>query len=447
MPSTPKLYIDDKSVIDFYEKNPQYDFAVINGIIVELLKSMSRTSTNSPTQVPLPDVDSFVEEIENIKQDYIDEIRTIVTSNNNQNQLCTLLETSNKMLLDKTHSILTTVIPKNQNILYNQINDSITNFCKSISQDINTLTEHVDKGSVKEFITNFEMKVAGMFQHLQQPVFTFISASEDRINANINTLKTIHTTSAKEHQQLLTSLSDVLVQSQRSISPTFNDSKVLTSVLTELYSSAEILQPPDLNEDEIMLKRLRKSNIIIKNFTQDTNIGCDDISLFLQTVDDTNSHGIVLSQMSGISAKKNYQIDIHNSHIVVYVHKVEYNPAKIQVAVDIIDTLLSRLTQYQGKTENEYSIPKDILDIINNDYQTFLSQKSAIAEVFKEHQKKVLSQIDELKLPALDRFLSSKYMAPIPKPGLKCELCKSYFANNLKALAAHKRGCARKTAK
>ena len=115
--------------------------------------------------------------------------------------------------------------------------------------------------------------------------------------------------------------------------------------------------------------------------------------------------------------------------------------------MDIIDTLLSRLSQYQGKTDNEYSIPKDILDIINNDYQTFLSQKSAIAEVFKEHQKKVLSQIDELKLPALDRFLSSKYMAPIPKPGLKCELCKSYFANNLKALAAHKRGCVRKTAK
>ena len=177
------------------------------------------------------------------------------------------------------------------------------------------------------------------------------------------------------------------------------------------------MQPPDLNEDEILLKRLRKSNIIIKNFNQDTNIGCDDISLFLQTVDDNSCHGIVLSQLSGISTKKNYQIDIHNNRIVVYVHKAEYCPSKVQVAVDIIDTLLSRLAQYQGKTENEYSIPKDILDMINNDYQTFLSQKSAIAEVFKEHQKKVLSQIDELKLPALDRFLSTKYMAPIPKPG------------------------------
>jgi len=32
----------------------------------------------------------------------------------------------------------------------------------------------------------------------------------------------------------------------------------------------------------------------------------------------------------------------------------------------------------------------------------------------------------------------------IQKPGLKCDMCKSFNANNLKALAAHKRGCARK---
>lgn len=445
MSTTTPLYIHDRNVIEFYQKHPQYDFNAINSIVVELLKSIS---SNSSTTEPIMDMDSFVDEIETIKQEYIDEIRSIVTSNNNnQPQLSTLMETSNKMLLDKTHSILTTIIPKNQNILYNQINDSITRFCKSISQDINTLTEHINQCSIKEFITNFEMKVAVMFQQLQQPVFAFISASEDRINANINSLKAVHMDTAKEHQQLLCSLSDVLVQSQRSTSPTFTDSKVLTSLLTELYSSAEILQPSDLNDDEIILKRLRKSNIIIKNYTQDTNIGGDEITLFSQTIDDKNCHGIVLSQISGVSSKKNYQIDIHNNHIVIYVHKVEYNPAKVQIAVDIIDTLLSRLSQYQGKNENEYSIPKDILDIINNDYQTFLSQKSAIAEVFKEHQKKVLSQIDELKLPALDRFLSTKYMSAIPKPGLKCELCKSYFANNLKALAAHKRGCARKISK
>ena len=87
---------------------------------------------------------------------------------------------------------------------------------------------------------------------------------------------------------------------------------------------------------------------------------------------------------------------------------------------------------------------RSILDNINNEYQLFLSQKNALFEVFKESQKKVFAQIDELRFPSLDKFLSTKYSAPIQKPGLKCDLCKLFNANNLKALAAHKRGCIRK---
>jgi hypothetical protein len=74
----------------------------------------------------------------------------------------------------------------------------------------------------------------------------------------------------------------------------------------------------------------------------------------------------------------------------------------------------------------------------------FIAQKTAVIDVFKESQKKVLAQIDEIRFPCLDRYLSTKYSAPIVKSGLKCDLCKSYNANNLKALAAHKRGCSRK---
>ena len=84
------------------------------------------------------------------------------------------------------------------------------------------------------------------------------------------------------------------------------------------------------------------------------------------------------------------------------------------------------------------------MDSINNEYHTFMTQKNALVELLKEHQKRVVSQIDELRFPSLDKYLSSKYLVPIAKPGLKCDLCKLYSANNLKALAAHKRGCARK---
>jgi hypothetical protein len=130
--------------------------------------------------------------------------------------------------------------------------------------------------------------------------------------------------------------------------------------------------------------------------------------------------------------------------VIIFIHNGEYSPSKIELAISIIDNLSAKLRQVRGKTEDDYAIPKEILDTINNEYQLFISQKNAVIDVFKESQRKVLAQIDELRFPSLDKFLSTKYSAPIQKPGLKCDLCKSFSANNLKALAAHKRGCIRK---
>jgi hypothetical protein len=161
-------------------------------------------------------------------------------------------------------------------------------------------------------------------------------------------------------------------------------------------------------------------------------------------IDEYNCNGIFISQSSGICTKKNYQIEIHNNNIVVFLHNVEYSSTKIESAVDIIDNLSGKLRQYKSNANDDSLLSKELLDSINTEFQLFLTQKNAVIEVFKESQKKVLSQIDELRFPCLDKFLSTKYSAPVQKPGLKCDLCKSFTANNLKALAAHKRGCVRK---
>jgi hypothetical protein len=213
-------------------------------------------------------------------------------------------------------------------------------------------------------------------------------------------------------------------------------------VLTRVYNSAEISISHQTGL--ILLKRQRKSNILIENRDAEENISVDELTRFMTQIDDQHCNGIFVSQQSGISSKKNYQIEIHNNNIIVFVHHGDYSSAKIEVAVDIIDNIAIRLKQFKPNQIDDCAIPKEILDSINNEYQIFISQKSAVIEVFKESQKKVLSQIDEFRFPCLDKFLSTKYTAPIQKPGLKCDLCKSFCGNNLKALAAHKRGCIRK---
>jgi len=84
------------------------------------------------------------------------------------------------------------------------------------------------------------------------------------------------------------------------------------------------------------------------------------------------------------------------------------------------------------------------LEEINKEYQSFITQKELIVNVLKDSQKKIFTQIEDFKFPALDKYLSTKFAATIHKQGFKCDLCKIFNANNLKAFAAHKRGCSRK---
>ena len=321
--------------------------------------------------------------------------------------------------------------------------ENITNHRKPLTTLFND--ENASNNSIHDFMDNFEKKSSTMIQNVQQPIYSFICASEERINSNLNLIKDGNATIQTAQTKFMTDLGDILQKFNQNNTEQ-NNAKNLSGVLTKMYNSAEVHNPnktPNSN-GLILLKRIRKSNILIDNKNSEENVTNDEVQVFLSSIDEQNCNGIFISQQSGISGKKNYQIELHNNNIIVYVHHGDYQPAKIEVAVDIIDQLSAKMRQFKHQTEDDCTIPKEMLDTINNEYQLFLSQKNAVVDVFKESQKKVLSQIDEIRFPTLDKYLATKYSAPIQKPGLKCELCKSFSANNLKALAAHKRGCIRK---
>jgi hypothetical protein len=343
--------------------------------------------------------------------------------------------------MDKTSLIMNDVVPKNQSQHYSKINEMLSTFHKTLTEDTTNLVKTIDNNSIKEFISNFELKSSLMLQ----PMYSFISSSEDRINNNIASLKDANNVTHGTQTKIIGELGELLSKFRDTDAIQQMNDKQLYSVLTKMYNSAEILKQPSLSIPGILLlKRIRKTNVLIQNRDCEQNISVDDINSFMNIIDEQNCSGIFISQQSGISTKKNYQIEMHNNNIIVFVHNAEYSPSKIEVAVDIIDNLSNRMRQFKSQNEVDCTIPKDVLDAINNEYQLFLSQKNAVIEVFKESQKKVLAQVDEIRFPSLDKYLSTKYSAPIQKPGLKCDMCKSFNANNLKALAAHKRGCARK---
>ena len=56
----------------------------------------------------------------------------------------------------------------------------------------------------------------------------------------------------------------------------------------------------------------------------------------------------------------------------------------------------------------------------------------------KEFNQKFLKQIDDLKIPTLEEYLSSKYSSSSSK--ITCEYC-GFVAKNHQAKSAHMRGC------
>jgi hypothetical protein len=143
-------------------------------------------------------------------------------------------------------------------------------------------------------------------------------------------------------------------------------------------------------------------------------------------------HGIILSQNTGIASKKNYHIDIKKGKVLVYVHQVDYSQYKIQIAVDIIDTLAEKLKDTVVEKEN--TVSKEVLAEINAEFARFVLQKEAIIAVVKDCQKKIIDEIKNISFPSLEKYLSSSDQITYT-----CDVCNRFTTQSKKALASHKR--------
>jgi len=467
------LTITHPKICQFYIDNPNVSLEMINLFFIDLFENVSYASRNSSAT---NDTREFMTEIKktvtslkddifsmnnhrfetamtNIQRDYIAELHTLINVDN-YDKLASFLDKQNTQLFDKTTNAMFEILPKNNLTLMTHFNNHLADFYAKIRQDTDQLLQIADKDSIREFIQNFELKSSIMINSLQQPICSFILASENRINQHIASINEEHmkelvTIHQKNQEKITNDIGDFLNLIRtpvETISAKCNTT--MLGVLTKIYNSAEISMG-DTSSAIITLKRMRKQPIFVKSVETEENVSVDDVNQFISLIEDKNVCGIMLSQKSGISNKKDFHIEIYNNcNIVVFIHNADYSSHKIESAVNIIDNLYTKIRQFlvnhSAIGSSDFHIPKELMDTINQEYQTFMSQKNALIELLKENQKRVMTQLDELRFPQLDKFLATKYCAPIQKPGLKCDICKSFTGNNLKALAAHKRGCIRK---
>ena len=177
---------------------------------------------------------------------------------------------------------------------------------------------------------------------------------------------------------------------------------------------------------------------MFENKNYERNVNLDEIKKFIRDVTENKCSGVMISQNSGIVAKPDFFIEIHDGNVLIYLHQVNYSKDKIKTAVDIIDNLSEKLlsiSKFEG--ENGIAIKKEVLDRINDQFQLFKIQKEMLINTSKDIQKRLITQIEEMSLPDLKIFLDDKY-ASIQNQQFICSVCNQAFLNK-KALASHKK--------
>jgi hypothetical protein len=473
-----EIVINNKRIWDFYNENKNISIENANLLLIDFTENMFNEMTNinsninaqllsymtenknqmnliksnlsimneNLTKLNTDITNNIMVQFMSLKKDYIEDIKQIINNDSltTNEKISSLMDKNNVHLIDKTTLILNDVIPKNQELFNKQLQVSLKQFYNLITEDTNKLAKTMNNDkSLQDFIHNFENKYSAMMNTIQQPLFSFFTASENRITQNIDVLKENSSIALSSQTKLQEELGEFLGKYNVSSNKGKFGEQNLFTILNSIYQSAEIKNTTGTKSSgDFIMKRLDKPTIMFENKEYKNNIDKEEISKFIVDIENQNTHGIFLSQYSGITFKQNYQIDIHKGRVLIYVQNCEYSIDKIRIAVDIIDNLAVKLEDLCEDDENN-TISNEILNDINGEYQLFIQQKETLMTVLKDFTKKMSSQIDDLKFPELDKYLSQKY-AYVKSSCFKCDLCNSFTAGSKQSLSAHKRGCVKK---
>jgi hypothetical protein len=474
------LTITNKKIIDFYNKNPQLDFEVMNCIFIDFLEKIMNdingTINNTITNDILSNVKDISKElssiktvqtelvniketinklnteissnillkINEIKKDYTEDLKSIINLNEKSNRLDILdiIAKQNELLLSKTQNFINDILPKNQTQYYNQIENIIKSFREETNRNLQDIKNNKSDLNLEKISNLFEQKQNQFITGIQQPLLNYITSSEDRITNNIKVLSenTIlnNTSQDKVNDQLMEFLKKNNTSTSSNIG-NISEEKLLV-VLTKLYPNAELIDCSGKSKHgDILMKRNLKKNILFENKNYSKNVPKEEVLKFIRDCDEQVCSGIMISQQTGIATKNNFEINIQNNNILIYLHNCNYDEFKIDSCVLLIDHLTDIISQIKTKSSNNI-IPDEILLEINQEFTTFLNQKETLMNFIKESNKKILNHLNDLELPSLHKFLATKY-ASTKTLNLKCDICNNFTGMNSKSLAAHKNKC------
>ena len=444
------IQINNRRVYEFYNKNPNINIETMNLLLLDFINQigtdMTKVMSNTLFGEILSNVkdikqqvnslsDTFSIKIHECNKDFMDTIKLVIGASTSENidKISLLLNKNTDAFVEK----INVCIPKTQEASTNAIQEKLLSIKDSINLDIKTFLSSTNNSTtMADFIDKLDSKIVMM----QQPIYTFLSSSQEQLTSKIDHLKEETNFNKTKNDELMTELGDFLnkYKSSSQFKGQCSENMVET-ILNKMYPTAEVINTTALKASgDFILKRTGKPDIMIENKNYEANINIDETKKFIRDANEVKTHAIMMSQFSGIVSKPNGFIEINDGNVLIYLHNVDYSQDKIKMAIDIIDNLSVKLDEISNLEENTgHSISKECLERINDEYQKFQFQKETLTNTIKDMNKKMLSQVDEFKLPNLSMYLNDKF-ASIQNQQHICEFCNAPFQTK-RSLASHKK--------
>tara|TARA_R110002074_G_scaffold83641_7_gene186028 strand:- start:8764 stop:10173 length:1410 start_codon:yes stop_codon:yes gene_type:complete len=446
------LSTNNPKIIKFYNDHESLDFdetilSFIN-IIEKLEDNVQNNPSNNSIQNILSEIKSikseistnykdssqfFSQQFSDFKREYINDLRLNLTSNVSD-KIEPLIKEQIQILFQKTESL----IPKQNLELQNKFQESF----KIINKDTERFMKStITESSLQTFISQIDQKLTSQLFNTQQQISQNMSNQEQRLDQKITDISDKTNSQNNLSQTLNTQVGDLLKKLENSSAKGKLSENIIVNILHSLYPTSQIDHVGQTKETgDIILSRKDKPKILIENKDWGKNVVQEEVKKFLHDIETQNCCGVFLSQNYGIANKENFEINIHDGNVLIYVHEANNEPEKIKLAIDIIDHFKLKLDNFKEDT-NVDSIPKDILDSINSEYQAFIANKLTLIKIIKDFNQKILKQLDDTKIPSLEEYLSTRYATSTSK--FVCEYC-GFVAKNAAAKSAHLRGCSTK---
>lgn len=457
------IIIKDKTIIAFYNDNPNLNIVDINLIFIDILKKLStnlnETLTNTINNKILStltdlskDIFHFNQDVStklhNTKKDYIDNVKLILdnTTMSTNDKIQTILEKNNEAIVNKTTSIINELVPKNNEKIFSLIDSSIKTLHESINHDTNMLIKNINKddNSITEFVNSIDTKFNNMVGNLQQPIFSFIQSSEERTNTNVQQIRDKLITQQLSQENLNNGMQEFLNKYKHNSSSKGNVSE------QELYSILQVIFPCDEIIDcstetatcDYRVNRLNntKPTILFENKDYSRSVTTEEIKKFERDLSLQKQHGIFISQKSNITFKEPFQIDIINNIIHIYIPNAEYSIDKIKIAVEIIDSLSSKISNLKQSQTETININKDDIDELIETFYEFNTQKLSLIESVKTNNKTILDKIEAMQLNTIKKILNKNGFFHTDED-FRCKHCTTFIGKNKASLGAHIRNC------